>query len=97
MCTALRRRDVIDKAVAALRIRIIMLHRHLDIHTVSGSLTVNDILIQRSLALIQILYELANASLIVEDLLYRFLRISLIPKHNADIFRQECHLPQALL
>ena len=62
MCTALRRRDVVDKAVAALRIRIIMLHRHLDIHTVSGPLTVNDILIQRSLALIQVLYELADAS-----------------------------------
>ena len=97
MCTALRRRDVVDKAVAALRIRIIMLHRHLNVNTVSGSLTVNDVLIQRSLALVQILYELADASLIVEDLLHRFFLISLIPKHNANIFRQECHLPQALL
>ena len=48
--TTFRRNDVIYKTVGRIVVGIIVLHGNFDIHTIPGSLTVNDIRVQCLLA-----------------------------------------------
>ena len=68
MGSTLRGIDVIDESIGILGIGVVVLHRDLDEHMVTFTLTVNNVRIQRLLALVEILYELLDTTLVVEGL-----------------------------
>ena len=64
--------DIVDKCIDILRVGIIVLHGHFHIHPVLGSFTVDHILIERFLSLVQVRDKFLNSSLIVKDFLFLF-------------------------
>ena len=95
MGTALRRGDVIDKAVNALIVGIIVLHGHFHINVALFPFTVNDIRVQHLFLFIQIFHILLDTALIVEGQGDRLL-FPQICEDDLKIPRQKCHLPEAL-
>ena len=84
MSTTLRCGNIIYKTVGSFCVRIIMLHGYFYVYIISGSFTVNNIRIQRSLAFVQVCNELLDSSLIVEGL-FHLLTFSFIPENNLYI------------
>ena len=86
--STLRGIDVIDEGIGILSIGVIMLHRDLDEHMIPLTLTVNDIRIQWLLALVEILHELLDTTLVVEGLFLLFTFTS-IDQCNFQRLREE--------
>ena len=79
MGPALRRRNVVYKTVCVVAVRIIMLHRNLDVYVVFLSLTINDLIIKSRLTLIQVRHEFFDSALVM-NLFDQFLFSTLISK-----------------
>ena len=63
---------IVDKAVNAFRVGIVMLHCHFHINIIFAALKIHDIFVKRRFALIQIGDEFLDSALVVEHF---FLRI----------------------
>ena len=93
MGASLRRIDVVYKCVDILGIGIIVLHGYFHIHAFPGSLAVNNLIVDRGLALVQVCDEFLDSALIVEYLFFLF--VPVILENNLQVFRQERRLPEA--
>ena len=96
---ALRRIDVIYKAVFALVVAVVVLHRDFNVDVVLRSLEVHDLGISRCFAAVEVGDELLDASVIVEGLFawLMMLIVSLVPQCDAKRLCEECHLAKTLL
>ena len=92
MGAALRRIDVVYKCIDILCIGIIVLHGYFHIHAFLGSLAVNNLLVKRCLALIQVCDEFLDTALIVECLFLLFFPVVL--KGNPQVLGQERSFPE---
>ena len=86
--------NIIYKAVAVLRIGVVMLERYFHLHTILHALAVNNVIIDRRGTLVQILYKLLNAAFIVVHL-GKYRLYPLIGQSNLKSFGQKCHLTQS--
>ena len=96
MRAALGRDDVVDKGIGGLVVAVVVLQRDLDQHAVLLALAVDDIVIQRGLALIQVLDKFPDSAFIVERPLFPRLH-PLIGERDAESLCQERGLAQSLL
>ena len=96
MSTALRSRDIIYESIRIVAVGIIVLHCNFHIDSVLRSLTVNNLLIERCLAPVQVGNKLLNSAFIVERMLMEFFS-SPVPQYNPEPSGQESHLPEPLL
>ena len=97
MSTALRRGDIIHESISIITVGIVMLHRHFNRHIIDVSLTIDDILIKRRLAAVQIGDKFLDASFIVEYFLEHAILMPLILKHDLKPSGEERHLTETLL
>ena len=79
---ALGRVDVVHEAVFIDVVAVVVLHGHLNVHIVLRAFKIHDLRIRRRLVFVQIPDKLADAALVVKDLLA--LRMSLIAAHIAE-------------
>ena len=96
MGAALRRIDVIDKAVYAFRVGIVVLQSNLNENVVFFFFLIQDIIIQRSFAPVQVADKFPDSSLIVKGFFLRMLRPG-IPEYDFQALRQKGHLTETLL
>ena len=73
-----------------------MLHCNLNINVIFHSLAVNNLVIKRSLAFIQVSNKLFNPTFIVECMLMDFL-FPKIPQLDLQSLGQKCHFTETLL
>ena len=95
MCPALRRCNIIYKTVCVVAVGIIVLHGNFDIYAVFYSLAVDDLVIERSLALIQICHKFLDSAFIVEDVLMQFL-FPPVSQDDPEPLGKESHLTESL-
>ena len=69
MGSALRRVDIIYETIRILTVGIVVLHGDLHRHAVLHSLAVNDLVIERCLALVQISHEFFDTAFVMECVL----------------------------
>ena len=89
-------RDIVDESIRCLVVRIVMLHCNLNINVIFHSLAVNNLVIKRSLAFIQVSNKLFNPTFIVECMLMDFL-FPKIPQLDLQSLGQKCHFTETLL
>ena len=92
MGASLRRINVVYKCVYILGIGIIVLHGHFHIHAFPGSLTVNNLIIDRGLSPVQVCDEFLDSAFIMEYLFFFFFPVIL--KDDLQVLRQERCLPE---
>ena len=73
-----------------------MLHGNFDCNAVFHPFTVNDLIIERRLASVQICHELLDSSLIVESM-FAQLFLSPVPQYNLESFGEKRHFSEPLL
>ena len=78
MRTALWRRNIVDKAVAAFRITVVMLHRYFYINFFFHALAIDDAVIKSFLIVVEIGDIFLDPSLIMEFLCHNFLFPSVV-------------------
>ena len=96
MGTALRRRNIIYKAISIVTVGIIVLHGNLNGYIILHSLTVYNLVVKSCFTAVQISDELLDPALVVEILLHKLFP-ALIPKYNPQSSSQESHLAKTLL
>ena len=99
MSSALRRIDIIDKAVGALRVGIIVLHGNFHIDIVFASLKIHDLIVKRGFAPVQVRNKLLDTAFVVEFPHDR-LAVRLHPQIRQDDLKtlgEKSHFPKALL
>ena len=94
--STLRGIDVIDEGIGILGIGVVVLHRDLDEHMITLALTVDDVRIQWLLALVEILYELLDTTLVVEGL-FLLLAFTRIDQCDFQRLREEGRLTETNL
>jgi len=73
-----------------------MLHGHLDNYSVFFAFTINDLVIQRCLAFVQISDKLFDSTLVMKCMLSDFFFTKIL-QNNLQPFCEKCHLTQSLL
>ena len=97
--TAFGRVDVVDEAVFARAVRIIVLQRDFDVDVVLRAFKIQNLVVQSGLAAIQVGDELRDAALVIKGLFpgLMIFVIALIFQRDAKALRQERHFPETLL
>ena len=95
MCSAFRCRNIIYKPIRIICKGIVVLHCYLHDHVIFCSLTVNNILVKRCLALIQIFDKFFDTSLVMERI---FLPIFFPEIFQTDLktLGKKCHFTETL-
>ena len=73
-----------------------MLHRHLNNYSIFFPFAINDLIIQRCLAFVQISDKLFDSTLVMECMLSDFFFTKIL-QNNLQAFCKKCHLTQSLL
>ena len=95
MSSTFRSCNIVYKAIRIITVRIIVLHSYFYTYTIFHSLTINDLVIQRCFALIQICDKFFDSTFIVKCALNRFF-FSIISQNDAKSLCQKCHFPKSL-
>ena len=94
MRAAVRRVDVVDEREDVLGVGVVILHRHLDARRADEAADVNRLRKKNLFVLVDELDELADAALVVEDVLLRRFR-ALVAEDDANAAVEERHLAEA--
>ena len=95
MCSTFRSRNVIDKSIRIVTVRIVVLHSHFDRHIIYHTFTVNDLLIKRCRTAVQVSNEFFDSAFVVECSFFR-LFLTVVLQYDFQSFCQECHLAESL-
>ena len=95
MCSAFWGRNVIDKSIRIIAVRIVVLHSHFHRHIIDHAFTVNDLLIKWCRTPVQVRNEFFDPALVVECSFFWFF-LTVIPEHDLQTFCQEGHLTESL-
>ena len=95
MGSSLRSGDIIYESIRVVAVRIVVLHGHFHVYIILFPFAVNDLVVQRRLAFIQVCDKFLDSTLIMEGLLPD-LFLTHIPQDDLKALCQKCHLAESL-